>query len=560
MRPRELPPADGNKPNPDSQQPEAERVFRESTIPPWRFAFLCVGLSLGLCLSMIDSSIVATSLYTIGGEFRDTELINWVALAYTLAFLGSAVFFSRMADVVGRRNAFIAAFVIFFSFSLGCGFSQNMGTLVACRAFQGIGGSGLFSVTMIVFPEMSPPNARKYIAPLIGMVISTSGVLGPILGGLFTDYATWRWVFWINGPIGFMSMILFYFSWPEEKYLPTIHKRSWKDLDFLGSLLVITASVLVVFPFQNAGFSHVENPWAKAVFIGPLVAGLICWIGLFAWECAFERLWSKKMAALPLVLLRNRVFAAVILNTMFLGFSYLATLYAVPLRLQVVNGKSPVMSGVMMLPMLGATGIGSVLTGALSKRRNRLSETMTAATVLVALGLALETTVSDSVEVEPKFLGFLVFVGLGYGMITSSATIFTAIEAPITEHAPAQGVIAQSRMLGGSIGIAMSSAILAVEERKHDGGLAQISVRSSLENSHYTSRSVPDAAIREAYNDSFTQTMEVCAIVAGVGVLLTLGTYRRNRGSLEDQRDRQIRAENERREAETAGSQLSVDN
>lgn len=229
-------------------------------------------------------------------------------------------------------------------------------------------------------------------------------------------------------------MILFYLSWPEDKYLPTIHKRSWKDLDFLGSLLVITASVLVVFAFQEAGFSHVEKPWARAVFIGPLVAGLICWISLFAWEGVFERLWSKKMAALPLVLIRNRVFTAVILNTMFLGFSYLATLYAVPLRLQVVNGKSPVISGVMMLPMLGATGIGSVLTGALSKKRNRLSETMMAATVLVTLGLALETTASDSTEVEPKFLGFLVFVGLGYGMITSSATIFTAIEAPITEH------------------------------------------------------------------------------------------------------------------------------
>lgn len=155
-------------------------------------------LCLGLCLAMIDASIVATSLYTIGLEFNDVERINWVALAYTLTFLGSAVFFSRMADVVGRRNAFVAAFIIFFSFSLGCGFSQNMNSLIACRAFQGIGGSGLFSVTMIIFPEMSPPKARNYIAPLIGAVVSTSGVLGPVLGGLFTDYTTWRWVFWIK--------------------------------------------------------------------------------------------------------------------------------------------------------------------------------------------------------------------------------------------------------------------------------------------------------------------------------------------------------------------------
>ncbi|KAK2614421.1 hypothetical protein N8I77_001252 [Diaporthe amygdali] len=429
MAPRDLPPADDRQPDPG-----AENLFRESNIPPLRFAFLCVGLCFGLGLSMVDASIVATSLYTIGVEFHDMERINWVALAYTLTFLGSAVFFSRMADIVGRRNAFVAAFLIFFSFSLGCGFSQNMDSLIVCRAFQGIGGSGLFSVTMIIFPEMSPPKARNFIAPLIGMVISTSGVLGPILGGIFTEYATWRWVFWINGPIGFVAMILFYASWPDAAYVPNIHKRSWKDLDFLGSLLVVAASVLVVFAFQNAGHSQVENPWAKATFIGPLVAGLVSWIGLFAWEGAFERLWSKKMAALPLVLIRNRVFAAVILNTIFLGFSYLAALFAVPLRLQVVNGKSPVIAGVMMLPMLGGTGVGSALTGALSKKRNRLSETMTVGTVLVTLGLALETTVSNSVELEPKFLGFLVFIGLGYGMITASATMFTTTEAPIAEH------------------------------------------------------------------------------------------------------------------------------
>lgn len=155
-------------------------------------------LCLGLFISMLDASIVATSLFTIGVEFDDLERINWVALAYTLAFLGCAVFFARMTDIVGRRNAFVAAFFIFFSFSLGCGFSQNLNSLIACRTLQGIGGSGLFSVTMIIFPEMSPPKARTVIAPLIGMVISMSGVLGPILGGLFTHYATWRWVFWIK--------------------------------------------------------------------------------------------------------------------------------------------------------------------------------------------------------------------------------------------------------------------------------------------------------------------------------------------------------------------------
>lgn len=206
-------------------------------------------------------------------------------------------------------------------------------------------------------------------------------------------------------------------------------------MDFLGSFLVIAAAVLVTFAFQNAGADDDEaNPWAKAIFVGPVVGGIICWIGLLAWEIVFERVWRRKMAAVPLVLFRNHVFAASTLNTVFLGFAYLATLYAVPLRLQVVNGKNPITAGLMMLPMLGGTGVGSALTGMFSKKQNRLSETMIFATAMVTLGLALETTVSDSPDVEPKFLGFLVFIGLGYGMITSSATMFTAIESPIPEH------------------------------------------------------------------------------------------------------------------------------
>lgn len=206
-------------------------------------------------------------------------------------------------------------------------------------------------------------------------------------------------------------------------------------MDFLGSFLVIAAAVLVTFSFQNAGADGTNvHPWREAVFIVPLVVGIVCWVAVFAWEFVSERLWPRRMPALPLVFVRNHVFAASTLNTIFLGFSYLATLFAVPLRLQVVNQKSAIMAGVMMLPMLGATGVGSALAGMVSKKQNRLFETMMVATISVTLGLALETTVSDSQELEPKFLGFLVFIGLGYGMVTASATIFSNIESPISEH------------------------------------------------------------------------------------------------------------------------------
>lgn len=162
----------------------------------------------------MDASIVATSLFSIGTDFQQLDTVNWVALAYTLCYLGFAVFFARMSDVIGRRDAFVAAYVIFFAFSLGCGFAQNMTQLIACRALQGIGGSGkfngegcpsimlidigLYSITMIILLESTPPKTRQFLGSIVGIVIAVGGVLGPVLGGVLTHFASWRWVFWIK--------------------------------------------------------------------------------------------------------------------------------------------------------------------------------------------------------------------------------------------------------------------------------------------------------------------------------------------------------------------------
>jgi MFS family permease len=159
----------------------------------------CVlSLSFGLFLSLMDTTIVATALYTIGVDLKSLGSINWVALAYTLSYLGCAVIFARLADIYGRRNAYIAAFVIFFSFSIGCGFSTSLTTLIACRALQGVGGSGLYSLTFVILPEICPPKMFQAIGALAGAVVAMAGVLGPVLGGIITHYTTWKWIFWIK--------------------------------------------------------------------------------------------------------------------------------------------------------------------------------------------------------------------------------------------------------------------------------------------------------------------------------------------------------------------------
>ena len=184
----------------------------ESALPTWRLIALTIryvrllvrqskltcSLCFGLFLSLLDTTIVATALYTIGVDFNALDTINWVALAYTLSYLGCAVMFARIGDIVGRRNAFIAAFIIFFAFSFGCGFAQTLNQLIACRVLQGIGGSGLYALTMVIVPEIAPLEMIAWIGGLIGAVIAMAGTLGPVLGGVITRFTTWRWIFWIK--------------------------------------------------------------------------------------------------------------------------------------------------------------------------------------------------------------------------------------------------------------------------------------------------------------------------------------------------------------------------
>ena len=147
---------------------------------------------------MLDTTIVATSLYEIGTEFDALDAVNWVALAYTLAFVGCVILFAKVSDVVGRRLTFGAAYVLFVAFSIGCGESKNLRELVICRVFQGVGGAGLYSLAIIILTEVTPLRWKKFIGAIIGVILALAGVLGPILGGVLTNYLSWRWIFWIK--------------------------------------------------------------------------------------------------------------------------------------------------------------------------------------------------------------------------------------------------------------------------------------------------------------------------------------------------------------------------
>lgn len=161
----------------------------------------------GLSLSLLDTTIVATTLYTIEKEFYAPVIVNWVVLAYLLAYLGCATLSAGIGNVVGRRNAYLGAFIIFLAFSIGCGFSQSIQALIACKIAQGVGNSGLYTLALVIFGEIGTPKLRKFISSMVGLIVAIAGVPGPVLGGIITHSTTWRWIFWIKYAPASVSMM-----------------------------------------------------------------------------------------------------------------------------------------------------------------------------------------------------------------------------------------------------------------------------------------------------------------------------------------------------------------
>lgn len=234
-------------------------------------------------------------------------------------------------------------------------------------------------------------------------------------------------------PIGVIPAVLFCIAWPRPHQIRHAQRRALRELDFIGCLLLIAASVLIVFAFQEGGLQ--PDGWGTARFIAPLVAGVVGWLLLFGWEVAVARFWASSVAAIfPLRLLKRRVYTAGALSTLLTGFPYLLIVYGLPLRFQVVNQKSALVAGIGLLPLLGAAAIGSMLGGIISGKKNRTFHTLTAGGCLMVLGTGLLSTLSDTIQVEAKTYGFQVFVGLGFGLTVSTVSMLAAIESEIRDH------------------------------------------------------------------------------------------------------------------------------
>ncbi|MEU5981042.1 MFS transporter [Streptomyces sp. NPDC047434] len=400
-------------------------------------------LLLGMLLAALDQTIVSTALPTIVSELGGLEHLSWVVTAYMLAATAATPLWGKLGDQYGRKKLFQAAIVIFLIGSALCGVAQNMPQLIAFRAVQGLGGGGLMVLSMAIVGDLVPPRERGRYQGLFGAVFGATSVLGPLLGGLFTQHLSWRWVFYINLPIGIVALFVI----AAVLHIPARGTRH--TIDYLGTFLIASVATCLVLVASLGGTTWA---WDSAQIIGLAVLGAVLLV-------AFVRV--ERRAAepvLPLKLFRIRTFTLVSVISFVVGFAMFGAMTFLPTFLQVVQGVTPTMSGVHMLPMVLGLLITSTASGQIVSRTGRWKVFPIAGTGITALGLLLLHRLTETSSTWEMSVYFFVF-GAGLGLVMQVLVLVVQNAVSYEDLGVATSGATFFRSIGASFGVAVFGTI-----------------------------------------------------------------------------------------------------
>ena len=404
---------------------------------------ILTALMMTMLLAALDQTIVSTALPTITSDLGGLAELSWVVTAYLLASTASTPIWGKLSDLYGRKPMLQSAVVIFLIGSALAGLSQSMGQLIAFRAIQGVGGGGLMVLVMAVIADLVPPRERGKYMGLFGAVFGVASVLGPLLGGLFTQHLSWRWIFYINLPLGIAA----FFVLGAVLHLPVRHEK--KIIDWLGAgLLVLGVSALLMVTVWGGN----KYAWTSPQIIGLAAVG----VALTAWF-----IWHETRTAEPIVPMR--LFSIPVVRTtsamgFVIGFAMFGSIVYLSLYLQVVKGATPTSAGLQLLPLMAGLLAASIISGRRISKTGHWKIYPVIGTALATLGIWLMSHLTiDTPYWQIDLYAFILGVGLGCVMQVLVLAVQNSVE-------PAQIGAATStstffRSIGGSFGTAIFGAI-----------------------------------------------------------------------------------------------------
>ncbi|KAI8367779.1 major facilitator superfamily domain-containing protein [Blakeslea trispora] len=407
------------------------------------------GLQITLFIAALDSTIVSTALPRIGSEFNQMTIVSWVATAYILTFDAFQPLFAKFSDIFGRKWVLMFGTCIFLIGSLLCGVANSMIMLIVSRAIAGIGGAGIFSMVFIIISELVPLEKRGAYQGIVNAVFALSSVFGPLIGGSFTDYVTWRWNFYINLPIGAVALVIlfFYLHMPVPK---GDFKDKLKRIDYAGTLTVLAFATLFLLAMNFGGQTF---PWKSAAVIVPLVlTGLLVGLLVFIQTKVAEPL-------MPPRLFRNQSVVSVLATNWFFGMTFFSMVYYLPIYFQVVKEDSAMWSGIRLIPMELLIAVFATVAGILISKLGIYKPFPPAGMCLLTISVGLLCLFDENTPFSAVY-GYTVIGGAGLGLMFSSAIIALQASSEPRDIAVVTGLGNFSRILGGALGVAVSSAIL----------------------------------------------------------------------------------------------------